>query len=158
MQNKLDLFNFVLDEDKLEYLSKNKVYFNISSSEELYELCSEFIFDCNRNQMIQMISYEPELQIKESILYDILKLYIFDFERNIAFRHLSLYINPIQNTNAFENLYTYSNEKNIFLSIISESKTLEEPSTTHLQEEKIIPKKKEHSNSKKNRFSSCVHL
>ena len=107
--------------------------------------------------MIQMISYEPELQIKESILYDILKLYIFDFERNIAFRHLSLYINTIQNTNAFENLYTYSNEKNIFLSIISESKTLEEPSTTHLQE-KIIPKKKEPSNSKKNRFSSCVHL
>ena len=74
MQNKLDLFNFVFDKDKLEYLSKNKVYFNISSAEELYELCSEFIFDCNRNQMIQMISYEPELQIKESMVIKLITM------------------------------------------------------------------------------------
>ncbi len=147
-----ELDNFVLDEDKLVYLTKNKIDLFVSSAQMLYQLCSEFIFDCNRNQMINLISFDPELKINESILYDILKLYIFDFERNIVFLHLKFYVEPIQNIESFEKLYTYSNEKYIFLSINSSPK-------------EFVDKKQEYSNEsepiklkvKKNKLSSCAH-
>lgn len=120
----IELNGFLLDENKLEYLrnniSKNENKDITISPENLLGICEQIDFDCNRNALLKMILKDFMVdKLDEQTLYKILKLYIFDFERNICFRILKSLVNSIQDTKKIENLYMYSNEKNIFLSLAS---------------------------------------
>ena len=134
------LDNMVLDENKIEYLkqittSKNETNKIIINPDDLYIICNQIIFDCNRNEILKLIKNVFDIhKVDETILYKILKLYIFDFERNIAFRILRPFLiqEQINQLEAFEKLYIYSNEKNRFLSLIfnKEHENIDDPQKT----------------------------
>lgn len=143
-----ELEKFITDEDKVEYLNllvcKEKI---LIYPNQFYQICSHFIFDCNRNEMLKKLIQNFEIQkINESDLYQILKLYIFDFERNIAFRLLKPFTEEIKNIKSFEQLYTYFNEKSELI-FINNRKINEENKSVN-SEKVIFPRK--------SRKSSCA--
>jgi len=69
-----------------EILKRIKVDINYSF-EELFKICNEFIYDCNRNECLKLLK-DTILPLNEHQVNSLLNLYDYQYEKELALKIL----------------------------------------------------------------------